>query len=271
MARIRSGFIKWWRSILDDWIGRDANTYLVFSYLCLRANWRESGELLRGTTVRIQRGQLVTSPAEIAAHWKLDRKTVERRLDVLERSGAIVQQVSNRGRIITVCKYEHYQDFYGDDDQQSGQQEGLQNGLQKGHLGRREEGEECKNPLGARARVDGVEGDEELKALLRQQVAAEELHRRVTRIVTRAFAALQAPNSEDSVRAQIKDDEGADVLFGPGGWIDWADRYAIDRERKKMPVGVIFNMHRDRVIAELAALDDRKADSPFKNGEGMHA
>jgi biotin operon repressor len=109
MARFRSGYVLMHRKILDSWIGRDGVALAIFTKLVLDSNYKRSKEPLRGQLVTIERGQIPIGVEKFAESLGFDRKTVERKLKMLEDDHVIVQQVSNRGRIITLVKYDQYQ------------------------------------------------------------------------------------------------------------------------------------------------------------------
>ena len=118
--RHTGGWIKLHRKVESSWIGNDASTFLVFTTLLTWANHTDSKIISYGKLITINRGQLITSVQELAKKWGLSSKIVERRLKLLESDGSIVQKVSNRGRIITICNYEEYQGS----DSESGEQKG---------------------------------------------------------------------------------------------------------------------------------------------------
>ena len=109
--RFTSGWVKSYRSLDDGkhWIGKNAISYAIFHRLIAWANYQETKVLRRGTFIKVPRGALITSSHEIAVSLELERKTVERYLALLENDGTIVQQISHRGRIITICNYERFQ------------------------------------------------------------------------------------------------------------------------------------------------------------------
>jgi hypothetical protein len=140
MARHERGWIKKHRRILDHWIGRDPYANAVFDYLVLRANRERSRAPVGREMVFLERGQVMTSAGEIAGHWGMNRKTVQRILDQLEADGSVTQTVSQRGRIITVVNYGLWQGSEEDAVPEVVPPSGQQNGQQKGHL--MEKGEE---------------------------------------------------------------------------------------------------------------------------------
>lgn len=107
--RFDGGWIKIHRALDSHWIGNDGVALAVFVKLVMWAN-REPTKLFReGKLITVERGQLLTSSYELAEKLGFERKTVERRLEAMTTDGTIVQKVSHRGRLITVCNYDEYQ------------------------------------------------------------------------------------------------------------------------------------------------------------------
>jgi hypothetical protein len=126
--RFTNGWTKHWRALDDGghWVGRNIFAYAIFTRLVSWANWEPTKVLRNGQLIIIPRGSLVTSPQEIANSFcddGCDRRTVDRYLNLFEKDKMIVQQVSNRGRIITICNYDKYQQTENVSVQQNVQQD----------------------------------------------------------------------------------------------------------------------------------------------------
>lgn len=99
------GFIKVHRKIIEwEWV-TDPYIFRLFIILCAMANYKD-GQFL-GMVVK--RGQLVTSALKLADLLGSDRKSVMRCLKTLEQSGEIKIEKYPKFNIITICKYEEYQ------------------------------------------------------------------------------------------------------------------------------------------------------------------
>jgi len=110
VARFTGGWVKLHREILTHWIGQDGYALAIWSTLIGWAHHEDrSTKVPRQGLTKLKRGQLITSATELAETLGFERMTVTRRLDELEKDGCIVQQVSNHGRIITICNYDKYQ------------------------------------------------------------------------------------------------------------------------------------------------------------------
>lgn len=106
MPRFDFGWVKLHRDISKTPIGKDAVTLGLFTTLIMWANREETSFVKGKDVVQLQRGQILTSACELACQLDLNRKTVQRKLLVLEKLGKITQKVSNDGRIITICNYD---------------------------------------------------------------------------------------------------------------------------------------------------------------------
>ena len=100
------GFITLHRQILDwEWY-KNVNTFVLFLYLLLTANY-EDGRF-EGKTIK--RGQLVTSLQSLSVGTGLTIQQVRTALSHLISTGEITDEPTNRYRVITVIKYSDYQD-----------------------------------------------------------------------------------------------------------------------------------------------------------------
>ena len=104
------GWIKIHRSILKwEWYD-DINTFRVFIHLLLTAN--HESKKWRG--IRIRRGQMVTSVANLGKSTGLSAQSVRTSLTKLKSTNELTIKSTNIYTIITICKYEYYQDIKKD-------------------------------------------------------------------------------------------------------------------------------------------------------------
>jgi len=108
-----SGFIVLHRKLLDwEWF-KDTNTLVLFVYILLKANFVEGKYFGK----KIRRGQLATSLPSLAAGTGLSIQNVRTALKHLISTGEITEKVTgNTGhnyRLITIVKYDEYQDLTG--------------------------------------------------------------------------------------------------------------------------------------------------------------
>jgi len=100
-----SGWIKIHRKFLDwEWFNKSEAVHL-FMYLVLKANHKEG----QWQGIDINKGQFVTSFGKISADTGISLQTIRTLLKKLEKSNEINIQTTNKFSIITICKYECYQ------------------------------------------------------------------------------------------------------------------------------------------------------------------
>ncbi len=100
------GFVKLWRSIKNwEWY-TCPNTSHLFIHLLLTANYIDKP--WRGSV--IERGQYVGSLAKLGIETGLSVSQVRTSLDRLMHSNEIVRYSTNNYTVITIVKYDLYQD-----------------------------------------------------------------------------------------------------------------------------------------------------------------
>ena len=109
-----NGFIALYRKMLDWEWHNNPNTLSTFIHILLGAN-HEDG-VSKG--VLVKRGQLLTSLPALAKETGQTMRQVRVSLDHLKMTGELTDESTNRYRIITVVKYDDYQN----NDRQNGRQ-----------------------------------------------------------------------------------------------------------------------------------------------------
>lgn len=106
------GWIKIYRSIQDHWIW-DNPVYLKWWLdLLLMANHKPNDVLVNGKVEKIDVGERLTSEVKLSERWNVDRKTVRRFLNLLEKEQMITLTKSRqKGTTVKVLKYSDYQQF----------------------------------------------------------------------------------------------------------------------------------------------------------------
>ncbi|MBO0456317.1 DnaD domain protein [Enterococcus hulanensis] len=106
------GWIKIYRSIQDHWIW-DNPVYLKWWLdLLLMANHKPNDVLVNGKVETIDVGERLTSEIKLSERWNVDRKTVRRFLNLLEKEQMITLTKSRqKGTTVKVLKYSDYQQF----------------------------------------------------------------------------------------------------------------------------------------------------------------
>lgn len=103
---MNNGFILLHRKLLNWQWYKDSNTLHLFIDLLLDANYEDSKV---GFEV-IKRGQVLTSLNRMHENTGLSVKQIRTSLSKLEKSGEIGKQTTNRYTIITINKYNDYQE-----------------------------------------------------------------------------------------------------------------------------------------------------------------
>ena len=102
---VDNGYIRLHRKILGwEWF-KNPNTFHMFVYLLLKANYQQAK--YEGKT--LQRGQLLTTLPQLATDNQQTIQQARTSLSHLISTGEITVESNNRYRIITVVKYDDYQ------------------------------------------------------------------------------------------------------------------------------------------------------------------
>lgn len=102
-----SGFIKIHRKLLDwEWY-HDIGCKVLFLHLLLRCNWREREWQGR----QINRGEVVTSIANLAAETGLSQQQTRTALGKLKTSNVVTVHPTNKYTVISIVNYSVYQGF----------------------------------------------------------------------------------------------------------------------------------------------------------------
>ena len=113
-----SGWIKLHRKIKEwEWY-KDSQVVHLFYHLIVSANDKDK----KWKDFNIRRGEFVTSVRNISEETGIPVISVRRKLEILEKSGAISRKTTNKFTLITICKYDSYQSTEQTSEQTSEQQ-----------------------------------------------------------------------------------------------------------------------------------------------------
>ena len=113
-----SGWIKLHRKIKEwEWY-KDSQVVHLFYHLIVSANDRDK----KWKYFNIRRGEFVTSVRNISEETGIPVISVRRKLEILEKSGAILRKTTNKFTLITICKYDSYQSTEQTNEQTNEQQ-----------------------------------------------------------------------------------------------------------------------------------------------------
>ena len=106
----------------DRWLSEPFTRGQAWVDLFGLAQHKDSFFRVRGIKVEVKRGQLAYSQLTLAKRWKWSRNKLFRYLNELEKQEDIVQQNSNITTLITIVKYEVWQENCTTNDTPEGQQ-----------------------------------------------------------------------------------------------------------------------------------------------------
>jgi hypothetical protein len=108
------GHIKLDRKILSwEWY-QDANTCRLFIHLLLIANHKET----RWKGIPVLRGQVITGLDKLCTQIGLSIQQARTAFDKLQTTGELTIKVTNKYRLVTICKYDYYQSYMKEDNKQ---------------------------------------------------------------------------------------------------------------------------------------------------------
>lgn len=115
MGNFDNGHIKIFRKMLDwEWFS-DVNTFYVFMYCLLKANWKD--KKWRG--IDVKRGSFITSRAHLSKELRLSEQAIRTALEHLESTNEITKSATAKYTVITVVKYNDYQSINQVNNQES--------------------------------------------------------------------------------------------------------------------------------------------------------
>lgn len=107
----KTGYIKIYRSLKKHWLwGNDKKSkFEAWIDMLLMASHTGLKEPIGYDLVTVEQGQILTSQEKLSISWRWDRQAVRRFLEMLERDGMINISTTSKFTMITICKYDSYQ------------------------------------------------------------------------------------------------------------------------------------------------------------------
>jgi len=140
------GYIKLYRKFVDSGMLSDAPMLQVWCWLLLHATHKPREVSYKGEYFQLKAGDVFASIRTIARNTKNTLGVVKRRLDVLESSHRIERRKTHRGTVVSICKWEYYQNNKSVDNTPNGTQDGTQIERRRNADGTQTEQEQaCKN------------------------------------------------------------------------------------------------------------------------------
>ena len=107
---MNSGYIKLHRKILDNpLVMKSSDHFAIWMYLLLNAAHKKYDTLIGSERVTLNPGQLITGRKKIAKDLKINESKVQRILKLFENCQQIEQQTNNLCRVISIVKWDDYQ------------------------------------------------------------------------------------------------------------------------------------------------------------------
>lgn len=108
---IEGGWISIYRKITENplYFSEPFTRMQAWIDMIIIANHKESFFYVRGNKVTVKRGEIGYSQQSLAIRWQWSRGKVVRFLKEIEKSGMIVQQKNSVNNIISIVKYDDYQ------------------------------------------------------------------------------------------------------------------------------------------------------------------
>lgn len=105
-----AGWVKVYRKLLDDPIVcKDSDYLAVWIYILLEATHKNIDALFQKERITLNPGQLITGRKSISKKLHISESKVQRILKTFEIEQQIEQQTSTQNRLITILKWESYQ------------------------------------------------------------------------------------------------------------------------------------------------------------------
>jgi hypothetical protein len=108
----QQGWVKFYREWLDNpIITKDSEHLAVWTYLLLNATHNEKDVIFNGKKIKLRKGQMIISCKEIYEQLKIERNKMDRIIKLFKNEELIEQQTSNHKSLITLARWDFYQGF----------------------------------------------------------------------------------------------------------------------------------------------------------------
>lgn len=119
---MNNGWIKIHRKLLDNPIYNDPHLLHLFIHCVLKANHKEQEFLFNNELMKVKRGQFITGRFQLGKELNQNPSSIYKRLKILEKLEILNIKSNNKFSVITVLKYNTYQDEVTTKEQQKEQQ-----------------------------------------------------------------------------------------------------------------------------------------------------
>ena len=105
-----AGWIKIHRGIATHWIFQNECKFKWWIDLLLMASYEDNKQLVGDRLVEVKRGQMIVSLSFLSKRWGKAKGTILKFLELLEADHMIDRCTDRKVTILTICKYENYQE-----------------------------------------------------------------------------------------------------------------------------------------------------------------
>lgn len=105
-----AGWIKLYRDLQDHWLSHDYEKLGWWVDLLFLASYKDSKKLIGNRIVELKRGQLDGSISFFMDRWHTTKDKVINYFKLLQLEGMVDKKTDRNVTIVTICKYESYQD-----------------------------------------------------------------------------------------------------------------------------------------------------------------
>lgn len=110
MSRSKTGWIKLYRSAVNEDIGSDGVVLAVWVTLLSWANYQTSKEKVGKQQIILEPGMFFMGISDLAKRLRFPKTTIYRALQYLEKTERIFVKSGTLGTIVTICNWKEYQD-----------------------------------------------------------------------------------------------------------------------------------------------------------------
>lgn len=107
---MNDGYVKFHRKSLKSSVWKNSVFWMVWSWCLLKASHETHKIPFNGVDIEIKRGQFITGRKKATKEIPISVQSYRTSINYLKSTGRITTKVTNRFTIITVVKYNQYQD-----------------------------------------------------------------------------------------------------------------------------------------------------------------
>jgi hypothetical protein len=106
-----TGWIKLHRKALDSPVFQNMTVWQVWSWCLMKASHRDQSFMFNGRDITVKRGSFITGREKALSEMpEISAQRYRTAINYLKSTSRIATKATNRFTIITVCKYDEYQD-----------------------------------------------------------------------------------------------------------------------------------------------------------------